>query len=267
MDRVYSLLTIKSINEDQRIIEGIASTPSTDRMGDIVEPMGASFRLPIPLLWQHDTGQPIGEVIAAQPNEKGIPFSARVAKIGEPGVLKDRIDSAWQALKYELVRGLSIGFKPLESARIKDTWSEHYTKWEWLELSCVTLAANSEASITAIKSADQMHLHQRGLVVSEADYFAWAKGFKQRRDEPSGDDDPRFRVIIDAIHVRDQHIRALEARLPLGYGGTWKEGEPCKQGFFYSFQGSLWYCRTDSTARPGTNDDFQLAVKSGKSAR
>src|SRR5512135_801284 len=51
-NRAYSTILIKSINEDQRIIEGVASTPTADRVGDIVEPLGAKFNLPMPLLWQ-----------------------------------------------------------------------------------------------------------------------------------------------------------------------------------------------------------------------
>lgn len=153
--RAYSLLTIKAVNEDQRIIEGIATTPTTDRMGDIVEPDGAQFTLPLPLLWMHCSDEPVGHVTAAKVTKDGISIVAQLVSVAEPGKLKDRLDEAWQSLKSGLVRGLSIGFVPLESARIKDTWSEHFLKWDWLELSCVTIAANSEASILSVKSADR----------------------------------------------------------------------------------------------------------------
>lgn len=151
----YSLFTTKALDDDARIIEGIASTPTADRMGDIVEPMGAQFKLPLPLLWQHNAGQPVGHVLDAKISADGISIKAQLAKIDEPGKLKDRLDEAWQSLKHGLVRGLSIGFTALESARIKDTWSEHFLKWDWLELSCVTIPANAEASITTVKSIDQ----------------------------------------------------------------------------------------------------------------
>ncbi len=45
--RAYSLLEIKAVNEDERTITGIASTPATDRDGDVVEPKGAVFKLPL----------------------------------------------------------------------------------------------------------------------------------------------------------------------------------------------------------------------------
>jgi HK97 family phage major capsid protein/HK97 family phage prohead protease len=152
--RAYSVLQIKSVDEDQRVIEGIASTPSTDRMGDIVEPKGATFSLPIPLLWQHKSSEPIGHVIEAAVTESGIAIRAQIAKIADAGKLKDRLDEAWQSIKNGLVRGLSIGFNPIEAADIKGTWGQRFTKWEWLELSAVTIPANIDASIQTVKSYD-----------------------------------------------------------------------------------------------------------------
>lgn len=154
MQRAYSLFEIKAFDDDTREIEGIATTPTADRMGDIVEPKGAVFKLPIPLLWQHRGDLPIGQVVKAKVTTGGISVVANLAKIAEAGVLKDRLDEAWQSLKIGLVRGLSIGFNPLESAQIKDTYSYRFTSWEWLELSAVTIPANAEATIQTVKSFD-----------------------------------------------------------------------------------------------------------------
>lgn len=155
MNRAYSLLHIKSIDDDERVIEGIATTPVTDRMDDVVEPKGAVFKLPLPLLWQHDSSDPVGHVFEAKATADGIRVRARFAKVAEPASLKDDLDRAWSMVKAKLVRGLSIGFKPLESEPIKGSYGLRYTKWDWLELSAVTIAANADATITAIKSADQ----------------------------------------------------------------------------------------------------------------
>ena len=100
--RAYSLLTIKSVNEDAREITGIATTPSTDSYGDIVEPEGAEYKLPVPLLWQHNASQPIGEVYAAKTTKDGIEIKARLVKIDEPGTLADRLNEAWQSIKSGL---------------------------------------------------------------------------------------------------------------------------------------------------------------------
>lgn len=154
--RAYSVLEIKSIDEDERIVEGVATTPMTDRMEDIIEPKGAIFKLPLPLLWQHNSREPVGHVIEAKATDDGIKVRARFASVGEPASLKDDLDRAWSMVKAKLVRGLSIGFNPLEWSDIKGTYGLRYTKWEWLELSAVTIAANADATITGIKSADQL---------------------------------------------------------------------------------------------------------------
>lgn len=164
MKRAYSIFTVKEFDDAARTISGIATTPTPDRMGDIVEPKGAQFTLPLPLLWQHDSAKPVGQVVDAKVTDAGITVRAELAKIDEPGILKDRLDEAWQSLKTGLVRGFSIGFKSLEAARIGDTWSERFLKWDWLELSLVTIPANSEASITAIKSADRISRAAPGAV-------------------------------------------------------------------------------------------------------
>ena len=158
MLRAYSVLAIKSIDEAQRIIEGIATTPNPDRMGDVVEPLGGTFALPLPFMWQHGrdpfVGQtPVGNLIAATPTKDGIPVRIQLERTNEPGRLKDILDFAWQAVQKRLVRGLSIGFDPKEYSFIEDTGGLHFTKWDWLELSGVTIPANADASITAIKSA------------------------------------------------------------------------------------------------------------------
>ena len=154
MNRAYSTFEIKSVDEEKRILTGIASTPSPDLMDDIVEPKGARFTLPIPLLWQHDSRFPVGHVKRAKVTGAGIEVEAHLAKVDEPGRLKSRLDEAWQSLKAGLVRGLSIGFKPIEQEPIEGSFGYRYLKWAWLELSLVTVAANQEASITAIKSID-----------------------------------------------------------------------------------------------------------------
>ena len=65
LKRACSLLTVKSFSEDVRVITGIASTPSPDRDGDILEPEGAEFGSAIPFLWQHDIPARWGSVRCA----------------------------------------------------------------------------------------------------------------------------------------------------------------------------------------------------------
>lgn len=152
MKKAYSVLQVKSVDAEQRILKGIASTPSPDRADDIVDPQGAKFALPIPFLWQHMHSQPIGQVTEAVVTDKGIEVTIQIAQIEEEGKLKDRIDEAWQSIKSGLVKGLSIGFRGITVEDIPRSWGLNFKEWEWYELSAVTVPANSEATITEIKS-------------------------------------------------------------------------------------------------------------------
>lgn len=155
MRRAYSVLEVKAFDDAKREFTGIATTPTPDRLGDVVEPDGAKFTLPIPLLWQHQSDKPIGEVTAAKVSKSGITIKGRILKASESKSLMERLDEAWESIKLGLVRGLSIGFNPIEMSQIKDTFSFRFISWDWLELSAVTIPANAETTIQTIKSIDQ----------------------------------------------------------------------------------------------------------------
>jgi HK97 family phage prohead protease len=162
LGRAYSFIEIKSFEDDARILRGIASTPTPDRMLDTVNPLGASFELPIPFLWQHQHDAPVGHVIEAKPNKNNIPFVAQLAKTDEPGTLKDQLDKAWQSLKLKLVRAVSIGFNPTKWSFLENGGID-FEEWDWYELSAVTIPANPEAVITAVKQFDRIYREAEGI--------------------------------------------------------------------------------------------------------
>ncbi|CAI3795831.1 HK97 family phage prohead protease [Rheinheimera sp. MM224] len=148
-DFVHSVITIKEISDEKREFFGIATTPATDRMNDIVDPMGV-YTLPVSLLWHHRRFEPVGIVLTAKATKNGIEIKGSIPMIEKPAALAARLEEAWQSIKHKLVRGLSIGFRPIEYSFL-DNGGIHFHKWEWLELSLVTIAANAEATITSIK--------------------------------------------------------------------------------------------------------------------
>jgi len=154
VNRAYALLTVKAVDDDRRVITGLATTPEPDRMGDIIEPLGVSFKNPLPLLLFHDARQPVGQTKFNKPTAAGIEFEATIANIAEPGTLKTRTDEAWQSIKAGLIQGVSIGFRPTEMAYM-DSGGVHFLETEVVELSLVTIPANAQASIHTIKSLDQ----------------------------------------------------------------------------------------------------------------
>jgi HK97 family phage prohead protease len=151
MNRAFSFLEVKAIDEDQRMITGIATTPEPDRVGDIVEPMGAKFAAEIPLLWQHKHDKPVGIASLGKPTKSGIPFTAVIARITEDGELKNLVDFAWQSVKSKLVKGVSIGFLPKKYDILK-SGGMHFLESEIYELSLATIPMHAAATIQTVKA-------------------------------------------------------------------------------------------------------------------
>lgn len=151
--RAYGFLTTKSIDTQQRIFTGVATTPATDRVNDSINPLGVSFTNPIVLLRMHDTEQPIGKATLSKPTAKGINFEAQIPIVEEDGRFKDRVDMAWSEISYGVVRAVSIGFKPIKYS-FKDDGGIDYQEIEIYELSPVSVPALPEAVISTVKSLD-----------------------------------------------------------------------------------------------------------------
>ncbi|KTF68672.1 HK97 family phage prohead protease [Sphingomonas sp. HT-1] len=162
LNRAYSFIEVKVFDDARRTIEGTATTPSPDRMQDRVNPLGAKFALPIPFLWQHQHDKPVGHVIDADVKASGIKFKAELAQTDEPGKLKDLLDMAWQSLKLKLVRATSIGFNPIKYSFL-DNGGIDFEEWDWLELSGVTIPANPDAVISAVKQFDRIYREAQGV--------------------------------------------------------------------------------------------------------
>ena len=143
----------KSVDDGRRVFGGLATTPTLDRQGHSVDPFGARFRNPLPLLWQHESAPPIGTVTLFPATAAGIAFEARIPTIDTPGPLKDRVDLAWQCIKAGLVTTVSIGFRVLKDGieKLADG-ALNLRQTEVVELSLVTIPANPDAAIRFVKS-------------------------------------------------------------------------------------------------------------------
>jgi HK97 family phage prohead protease len=230
--------------------------------------MGASFKLPLPLLWQHDSSAPVGQVTHATPTKTGIPVTIQLAKMDEPGTLKDRLDEAWQSIKLGLVRGLSIGFAPVEYSYLEDTGGIRFTKWNWLELSAVTIPANTDASIATIKRYDESRRETKTPWPFAT--MSWAKTTPAQFASLLGNYvlSSVGDVLVEGLASRDAKIKSLEASLAEhDYFGVWTAGEQYKAHNAVTKNGSLWIALCDTQDEPGATDDWQLAVKKGRDAR
>lgn len=149
----FGIFRIKAVDEEKRIIRGIASTPTLDRQGDIVEPLGMSYQTMPKLMLYHNHTLPVGSVVKLTPTKRGVEFEAHIPTVTEEGTVKARVDEAFHSLKYNLISAVSVGFRVLEHEVLK-TGGWLIKSWELLEISLVPVPAQSEAVITGIKSLD-----------------------------------------------------------------------------------------------------------------
>jgi HK97 family phage major capsid protein len=166
LNRAYSLITVKDFDPVKRTFAGIATSPVPDRIGDVIERDGIQYKNPLPLLLYHNATKPVGEARFGKSSDDGVPYDARISTIDrESGVVKERLDEAVDSLaaKPPLIRGVSIGFVPLEEPEyIRETGGFRYTKIEVLELSMVVIPAHQDATIELVKSLDDAYLAALG---------------------------------------------------------------------------------------------------------
>jgi HK97 family phage major capsid protein len=154
--RAHAHLEIKSVNETKRTFTGMATTPTPDRVGDVIDPLGVEFAKEMPLLLFHQHTMPVGTVRFGKPTAAGIPFEAEIPEVAEPGLFKQDTDRAWHMVKYRVVKAVSIGFRSFLDfmERIQETGGWKFLKSEVMELSLVSVGANPEALIHSVKSVD-----------------------------------------------------------------------------------------------------------------
>jgi HK97 family phage prohead protease len=167
MQHAYSVLHIKRVDEEQRLILGVATDPSVDRVGDIVESLGVRCAETVPLLLHHDTRLPVGTARLGKPTARGVSFKATLPKIKDAGVLRDRVDEAWHSIRERVIRGVSIGFRPLpDTVERMPNGGLRFKAVEVIELSLVACPANANATIDEVKSADARYLAARSTAVA-----------------------------------------------------------------------------------------------------
>jgi uncharacterized protein len=145
-------LELKSLSQEGKFL-GMASTfGNVDLGGDIVEAGAFSRTLAhkggeLPLLWQHDTKQPIGLVKAVE-TRSGLEVS------GELVMQTSKAQEAYALMKRGVLKGLSIGFDV-----VRDTVANgvrHLHELKLYEISLVTFPMNEMATVSNVKSDDPL---------------------------------------------------------------------------------------------------------------
>ena len=101
---------------------------------------------PVPVLWQHRSGEPIGAWTNLKEDDHGLWGDGKI--LLEAGAMEKR---AYEHMKARTVTGLSIGYWVRESSFDEKTGIRTLTKLDLVEISLVTFPANDDARVEAVK--------------------------------------------------------------------------------------------------------------------
>lgn len=104
---------------------------------------------PVKLLWQHKLDAPIGVITQLFEDARGLYIEGRL--LLEVAQARE----AYALLKAGAVSGLSIGYAPRKYVRDPDTGVRRLQAVDLVEVSLVTLPANTAAQVTVVK--EQVH--------------------------------------------------------------------------------------------------------------
>lgn len=223
-----TFLKLKAAGSDMTFT-GWASTNDRDRQGDIVEPAGAEYELPVPLLWQHDHKQPVGAIQQAHISPTGIRVTGKLTD-GVP-----KASEAW-ALMQDGALALSVGFQALESQPLPGG-GLRFTKWSWHELSLVSVPANPQARLSIGKgmvlgqAAPPAPAARKHAPTASADVFT--ETMMEQFGEAIG------QAINDATRPLHERIKALEAQKAMSFCGDWQEALSYQPGAVVRHAGAL----------------------------
>ena len=202
----FQLSEIKASGDGWEVA-GYASTfgGDPDSYGDIVA-KGAFIdslakRPNVRLLWQHDMGEPIGKVISLAEDDKGL--------FGKWSLVPtDAGTKAHKLLQADLVDSLSIGFMT-EDADYRDDGVRVLKAVELVEVSIVTIPANTSAVITSFKADQPLHLLLKQVAEGIALSMRQVKTTHERRTAEG-------RALNDQTNAAlDELLQQAEAALEL----------------------------------------------------
>lgn len=142
-------MQITALGEDE--VEVRMSTASIARDGHILVPQGClldNYRANPIWLWQHDPEHPIGTAEDIQIGADDITARVRFAPVG----VSRKADEIRGLVKSGIVRGVSVGFEPLDGEPLdprNPRGGMRFTSWELLESSFCSIPVDTEAMVTA----------------------------------------------------------------------------------------------------------------------
>jgi len=127
------------------VVDSYQEVVAPGAFGDSLAELAAKDRK-VPVLWQHRSDQPIGVYTELTEDDRGL-FVKGQLLINDVAQAKE----AHALMKAGAVTGLSIGYWIRESTYDEKTGIRTLTKLDLVEVSLVTMPANDEARVEAVK--------------------------------------------------------------------------------------------------------------------
>jgi HK97 family phage prohead protease len=137
---------------------------NVDSYGEIVAPGAFKKSLaaikasgdPVPALWQHRSGEPIGGYTDLTEDDRGLKVEGFL-------VLEDPVAKrAHLYMQKRIVKGLSIGYYVRDSSYDEKTGIRTLKELDLVEISIVTFPANAEAQVESVKSTEMQRILKSG---------------------------------------------------------------------------------------------------------
>ncbi len=149
-----------TLDPDKRTLSATISSNSVDRDGEIIEPSAFTERIatflknPL-LLWMHNAFEPpIGKVTSLEFTKNSIEADLKFRAPGK----SERADEVFGLFEDGTLNSFSIGFRVFEMVEGKTDEGEfkppRITQAELLEVSAVTIPANTDAVAKMVRKAD-----------------------------------------------------------------------------------------------------------------
>lgn len=197
--------------ESDGSFEGYGAIFNTVDQGmDVIDPAAFNASLDrrksetLPVLWQHDPGQPIGFWQSIEADEKGLFCKGRILKDVTKGA------DALALLKAMAIGGLSIGYRTIKAVEEGGGRIRRLMEVDLREISVVTFPMHPDAGVTSVKSVRTIRefeniLRDAGFTRNEAkaiaaDGFAGLSGHRDDGSEKAKDL-AAMRAVIEKMNL------------------------------------------------------------------
>lgn len=197
--RSYGLL-LREIREDKREADFVASTEAIDGHGTVVEQNWELERFlanPV-ILFAHNARElPVGQATRAEVSGGVLECTIRFAS----EAANPKAEQVWQSVREKTLRGVSVGFLPIDYAWEKRDGREVlvFKRQELLEISMAPVPSNPEA-LAKLKA--------RAMAARN-------EGVEPKQEKPMGDkdkDESAVRALQEKNAALETRIQALEGQ-------------------------------------------------------